>query len=420
MNFKKLKKAKVSFVGKFIAATILGMSAAFFAPDVCKNTSFRVLAEGTITTEIALQLMETHYDKNTKTLNLSDTDFTEIGEYAFACRKNKNFEKTKIFEQIEEVILPPNCEKIGRGAFRGCDLCPYDIKIGLGSQLKKVTIPSSVNTIGDEAFGCCFRLENVNFIDTPTTPSKLKFIGNNVFWRTSIKKLNIPNGCQEIGTGIFRCCCELEEFSIPRNVAFIKELAFVGCKNLKKFNVRNGTEITSYYLKDLKLPESIESIGASSFGGTMVVQCTVPSNVSTIEWSTFNSCFYLKSIELPKNLHSIGNQALCQCRSLSQVTVPGQVKTIGDMCFFGCYRLNQVEALGNDIVLGKDCFGGCYKLQIVCFPNAEKITSTGPLISDFMVKPIILVSANTKINDKKANTEVDVNNTQPIKSCFLL
>ncbi len=422
MNFKKLKKLKVNFVGKFIAATILGMSAAFFAPDVCKNTSFRVLAEGTITTEIALQLMETHYDKNTKTLNLSDTDFTEIGEYAFACRKNKNFEKTKIFEQIEEVILPPNCEKIGRGAFSGREMdSSTRIICNSGSHLKEVTIPSNTIIIDDEAFNNCYRLKDISFVNTQDTPSRLTYIGNRAFSNTSIENISIPNGCEQIGNeclkgcgslesfylnpkilsvpaGLCDGCWKLEKFSMGEQVTSIGDKAFRNCSNLKNFDIVTQTEIKSYNVKNFELPENIKFIGKYVFERSPIEHFKIPEKVGSIKKGTFGVS-KAKDIKLHKNLVSIGDGACFACFDLSHLTVPEKVGYIGKNCFSSSLNLNQLEFLGDVIVLGKNCFNMCNSLQIVYFPNTDKLTLEGSLSSYGSTNPVILIKANAQINE---------------------
>lgn len=415
MNFKKLKKAKVSFAGKFIAATILGMSAVFFAPDVCKNTSFKVFAEEKVLTrEIALRFIKDPRYFSNGVLDLSSKfNITKIDAEAFAGED---------FEQIEEVILPPNCEEIGRGAFSGRKLDDSSTRIicDLGSHLKRVTIPSNTIIIDDEAFNNCYRLEDISFVNTQGTPSRLAHIGDRAFSNTSIKNISIPNGCKQIGDECFKDCNELESFylnpdilSIPvglcdgcgklekfsmgGKVTSIGDRAFSRCRKLKNFDIVNETGVKSYNVENFELPKGVRLIGEYAFGHSLIEHFKIPEEIFSIKKGTFEVS-EVKDIELHKDLTSIEDGAFFACFNLSHLTVPEKVCYIGRNCFGANLNLKQLEFLGDDIALGKNCFNTCNSLQIVCFPNAEKVTLEGPLSSYGRTDLVILIKANAQIN----------------------
>lgn len=61
----------------------------------------------------------------------------------------------------------------------------------------------------------------------------------------------IPEGCREIGKGVFEGCKELEKVEIPGSVKSIGSWAFDGCESLKK----------------IIIPKSVEEIGFCVFRG---------------------------------------------------------------------------------------------------------------------------------------------------------
>lgn len=112
---------------------------------------------------------------------------TSIGSAAFA-----------LMLCLESVSLPSTLITIGNNAFTYC------------FQLTSLNIPYGVTTISEEAFGACTSLENVTF------PTTLKIIGDNAFAECfSLSKIVIPEGIEEIGDGAFSGCCLVDSISIP-------------------------------------------------------------------------------------------------------------------------------------------------------------------------------------------------------------
>lgn len=95
------------------------------------------------------------------------------------------------------------------------------------TELKKVSIPSSVKYIDDYAFSGCTSLKNVNvedglevigyrafykctYLREMDLPATLKKIDDEAFRECErLKTLTIPKSCEEIGTDTFRACMSL-------------------------------------------------------------------------------------------------------------------------------------------------------------------------------------------------------------------
>lgn len=121
--------------------------------------------------------------------------------------------------------------------------------IGKGScasnkHLQTIMIPSSVNTIEDEALFGCSRLSNVQ----------------------------LTEGLEFIGEAAFFCCNALSKIEIPGSVKSIDFRAFMYCENLSEVKLYEGAETIGRYafyacggLKKVSIPKSVNAIGDSAF-----------------------------------------------------------------------------------------------------------------------------------------------------------
>ena len=88
--------------------------------------------------------------------------------------------------KLEAVTLPTTLELIGPNAFANC------------SSLASIEIPEGVTEIHQNAFSGCTKLETV------TLPTTLELIGSSAFSNcSSLASIEIPEGVTEIGGSVF-------------------------------------------------------------------------------------------------------------------------------------------------------------------------------------------------------------------------
>ncbi|MDE5668915.1 MAG: leucine-rich repeat domain-containing protein [Duncaniella sp.] len=87
--------------------------------------------------------------------------------------------------------------------------------------MRNISIPSSVTTIGNSAFSGCTNLSSI------TIPNSVTTIGGSAFSGcTNLSSISIPNSVTTIGSSAFSYCLNLSSITIPDFVTTIDEYAF--------------------------------------------------------------------------------------------------------------------------------------------------------------------------------------------------
>ena len=197
------------------------------------------------------------------------------------------------------------------------------------TKLKSVSIGSSVNSIGTEAFHDCFELENVSF----EKESKLTTIGDNAFSN----------------------CKKLQLISIPSSVNSIGMYAFCVCKKLENVSFEKGSKLTTIWDYAFYYCVNLKNIPFEEL-----------SNLTTIKFSSFQYCGNLISIKLPSQLKEISNYSFGECSKLEAITILSNISEIKDYAFLNCSNLKCIQYFGTkEPNIGHNAFQGCKVLEYV-------------------------------------------------------
>jgi len=234
-------------------------------------------------------------------------------------------------------------------------------------ELKSVTLPESLNELGDRAFTNCTALESVNLPDSLTAVKHNTFNGC-----SSLKSIVIPDSVRTIGTGAFRNCTKLEEITFPKQLDMINKSAFTDTAWLAHqpdgfvfisnvlycYNgvMPQNTELTldesitviadgalseQSNLSAVTFHDHIESIGWSAFRTTGIVSLDIPP-VTELKLDTFSDCFKLKRVTIPGTVKVIDTSVFAGCTHLESVTLHDGLQAIGTQAFLDCHALKSI------------------------------------------------------------------------------
>ena len=244
------------------------------------------------------------------------------------------------WKNIQKVVIEEGVTSIVCRAFYNYDA------------MTEVTIPSTMTTIGDEAFAYSNNLSTVNFNGGTT-------IGNNAFYECSnLVSITIPNSVTTIGDYAFQTCQKLETINIGSGLTSIGQGAFSDCYKLTTITVdENNTAF-----------KVVGGVLFSYDGKTLVVyprlltatEYTIPDGVTTICDYAFYECYNLTSVTIPASVANIGNLAFYYCNSLATVTFAAgsQLATIGSQAFYGT-AIASITIPANVTKIGETAFFGC-------------------------------------------------------------
>lgn len=157
---------------------------------------------------------------------------------------------------------------------------------------------------------------------------------------THIHKVSLPTSITTIGSEAFHGCSSLSIINLS-NVTTINYAAFWQCTNLKNIYLTSIKNLDSSCFQNctslinITFSNEISKIGEYAFSNcTAIDVLTIPDSVTTIDESCFEGCSKLTSLSLGEGVTSIGKKAFNNC-GLTSVFIPPQLSIhgIGDGAF---------------------------------------------------------------------------------------
>ena len=307
----------------------------------------------------------------THLMNVTITSGTAIADYAFRDCINLSY-----------VSIPSSITTIGTNAFVGCkkitkinitDISAWCNITGSipcegyrnlylnGDLITDLVIPDGITSIKDSAFS------NFTNIISVTIPDSVTSIGESAFSGcTGITELTIPYGVTSVGEYAFYGCTCLATVTIPRGIDFIGEKAFYRC-NLNSIVEGTGGYYSKYYVEDNCLIERSTN--------TLIVGTNnsfIPTDVVTVGDSAFSGRTKMTAITIPDSVTYIGDDAFSDCNSLTSVTIGNGVTLIGTWAFSNCDNLASID-IPDDVSVGNYAFYSCDSLTSIDIPAGVSV-----------------------------------------------
>ena len=283
------------------------------------------------------------------------------------------------------------------------------------TEIKSVTLPSSITNVGYYSFNDCTNLEEVDLSQT-----KITSIPNGLFKGCkSLKTVKLPSTITSIGNEAFYDCRSLTNIEglDKCKIASIGKDAFVRCNKLESLNFSQATFTTlddMFYslprLKNITLPETLTSISEDAFKYCKALeQVTFPASLTTIGESAFESCTKLETVDMSKaQLKELPKRLFANCESLKQVDFPSTLTTIGVGSFSNCDALVKVDLYNTALTtIGDSAFVNDKELTQISLPDS--ISSIGA--DAFTIRnyeDIVPTYVSDNVMDKVSYTKVNV------------
>lgn len=188
--------------------------------------------------------------------------------------------------RLQNVTLPSTLKTIGYDAFEYC------------TSFTRMELPDGLTDIGHSLFEDCSNLASVKL------PATMTAIPEHMFWASGIKSIDIPSTVKSIGENAFRNCDALTSIVIPDGVESLGNSVFFDCNNLLSATIGEGvTAIPAnafdddYALSVVSLPSTLITIGERAFNTCRsLTSITIPENVTSIASQAFTECDKLTSV----------------------------------------------------------------------------------------------------------------------------
>ena len=335
-----------------------------------------------------------------------------IGDYAFQnCHR------------LTEVTFPNGAS--GSYAFYDCNgLKTVNFKEGvesLGVQAfysndalrGELIFPSTLKSIGSEAFGECYLLAVCRISATvPPVVGGPNFCGRDVatvfvpqgtgaayraadYWKTKnivdgLVGVSITVELSEAGTMGEKILAQVPYLNLVNKLKVkgpMNDADFTQIKNVMTglfsidlseatfTSIPNEVFRGKYGLYEALLPEGLLTMGDYAFSQTMVKKMVLPSTVTTIGHRCFYDCDGLFKVDFPEDLQAMGTEAFRSCDCLDSVRILPGLTTIPEHCFRECTSLKEVSLPNTLLTIAYCGFYSASGLESIVLP--ESVTYIG-------------------------------------------
>jgi hypothetical protein len=284
-----------------------------------------------------------------------------------------------------KISIPNSVERLGNECFMDCQFLS-DVFFEYQSNLKEIgnwtfcfnrfnrsnlitiQIPNSVEKLGHRVFSLRKNLCEVTF----ESQSQLRELGNWIFVGSSVKSIELPPKC-EILTGL--SLLELESIRVTEDAAILT------VKNNFVINTKSNALIRYLgHSAHIIIESFIESIAEGCFGDCRAVRkVTFESGSKLREIGNEVFCWAgLESILIPNSVERIGHGCFCLCKSISEVLFDSGSKVNEILgCCFSFSGLKSILIPNTIERIGEKGFFQCESLYEVTFESLSKLREIG-------------------------------------------
>lgn len=301
---------------------------------------------------------------------------------------------------LKELVIPEGVESLGGCIIRGTSIKSITIPTTIlysgtatisttylgnlcggaltGGSLKKVVFAEGIKKIPDNI---CRGDKNgnadrPNYIESVTIPDSVEEIGNYAFYNcTLLGTINLPKTVKIVGRYAFANCQSITKVVTNYNntsgwEGSLYAHAFSDCTALKQVQLSGSIKTLGSYaflgcisLEELIIPEGVEWLGGGLIKGTSISSIIIPTTAtyseSEVNWDAsqatyegaLSSCESLKEVIFAEGIKKIPAN-ICEkaahVSNIEKVTIPESVEEIGKNAFYKCANLTDIYYQGTE------------------------------------------------------------------------
>ena len=337
------------------------------------------------------------YDADTTTLTISGTG--AMADYGTSTRAPWYSQRGT----VTKIIVSEGVTRIGAFAFNSY------------AKLTSVSLPTTLESIGDSAFISCTSLTDTNFL-----PSTDITMGDSVFATcTGIAVIAIPDGWTKIDAGAFASITQATVIAIPSTVKEIGATAFKGCTKVATVSIPDSvTKIGNDAFADWTIEQTLcfdkgkdDVLSAVTFGDGWNGSALIDYNGERVYPFAFNGTYtyeensvnwaydldtktlsfigtgafdiaagttiteevypwlrftaYVEHVVFSDGLTSIPDSVISNATKLRTVKLPSTLVTVGAGAFSNCKAVSWISLPGSVRTIGVSAFANWTVAQII-------------------------------------------------------
>ena len=308
------------------------------------------------------------------TIGVSAFENSALETVAFSAASTLTAIEENVFkgtENLKTVKLPNLLKEIGAGAFENSGVQEV--------LMTDENIPSSLTTIGANAFANCANLVGFAHLEQVTSIGEKAF-----FCCSNLENTKVSESLTDLGAMAFAFCNKLTEGYYPAKLATLGGNAYAGLdaskislsSDNKNFVAVNENGVLTIYDYEKSIVYAVygatgayeitekgtETYAPGALAGNAITSSNIPARLETVPNYMFMNCTSLASVDLAEELTEIGQYAFYNT-ALETITIPSTVKTIGDYAFAYNAKIDNVVIPKSAVTIGNYVFAYCQTLS---------------------------------------------------------
>ena len=180
-------------------------------------------------------------------------------------------------------------------------------------EITQLTFGKLCTIVGAHSFDGCKELADIQF------NNRVAILDSCAFRDTAVGSLILPESTRRICESAFENNKELTSVLFNEGLHTISEAAFRGCARLA----------------EVKLPYTLERLGAQVFALNTVLQNVELASVMYIGSRCFAMCRTLEELHIPASVYELGDHFAEGCSSLKYIYLPRNIPVVHEKAFAG-------------------------------------------------------------------------------------